>query len=807
MTKNYFRIAVRYLRKYPGNSVITIAGLAIGIASFLLIALYVHDELSYEQFHAKKGHIVRLAENQYTEGRISRLATTFAPLAPALEAELPIVEDAVRFMPYPLLVSIDNEHKFHEDGFTFVDSTFLEVFSFTLLHGNPSSVFDEPFSVVLTQSSAVKYFGTQNPVGNKIEVRDDDRSFSFTITGVVADPPSQTHFRFSALASIQSMKSMNHWVLDPENWEHPPLYTYVLLAPGATIESLENRLPELARKHMGEGRTETRSIVAERLTDIRLHSKRENDISPGSDIRYVYIFTLIALLVLCIACINFINLATARAVERAREVGMRKTLGAYRSQLIRQFLSEAVLTVFLAVSAAVLLVSSVIPFFNVLTEKSIELRWLLHWRGTLLLIGMVVLIGFLAGGYPAFYLSRFHPIRVLKGVLTPFGGKPSIRLREGLVVFQFAVSIVLIIGTVVVHRQLDFLQNQRLGFDKDHVVLVPLRDLENQFHHESLKSTWERLVGVESVTASSGMPGLGAGLYDFMIKPEQSSYDSLEMYTLTVDHDYLRTYGMEIVQGRDFSEDFLTDDVSSFIVNERAAEKLGWEQPLGQRLTLQVWFGGEVNKTGQVVGVVRDFQYASLHRAIEPMLLHIFPDTYYYDYLSVRIRPENVAATLASLEAAWEQFNTSRPFEYAFLDEKFDALYQAESRMSRLFGVFALLAVSIACLGLFALAAFIAQQRTKEIGIRKVLGASVVSLVGLLTKDFIRLVLLAFVIATPIAYFAMQYWLDGFADRISQGIEVFLLTGMTAVVVAFLTVSYQSLRVALANSVEALKYE
>ena len=807
MFKNYLKIALRSLRRHAGYASMNVIGLALGLASCILIGVYVQDELRYERFHENADRIVRITENQNVEGRVSRLATTYAPLAPALKAEIPLVEDAVRFMPYPMLVSVDNNLKFQEDRFTFVDSTFLEMFTFSMLEGDPLRALAEPFSVVLTESTALKYFGRSNPLGERIEVRDDEESFLFTVTGIVEDPPSQTHFRFSILASIRSLKTWYSYAFDVDNWEHPQLYTYAQLSPGASIASLQSQLPDLALKYMGERRVLTRALDAEWLSDIRLHSQRENDISPGSNIAYIYIFSLIALFVLCIACVNFVNLATARAAGRAREVGMRKTLGAYRSQLIRQFLMEAFLMTSIAVVAALVLAYLLMPVFNALTDKSIELTQSMHWSWPLLFVGTVLLIGLMTGGYPAFYLSKFLPVRVLKGASTPAGRPATARLRQGLVVFQFTISIALIIGTLVVQRQLDYLQNQRLGFDKEHVVLVPLRDLENQFNHESLKSSWERLVGVESVTASSGMPGLGSGVYDFMIKPEESAYDSLEMYTLTVDHDYIRTYDMEIVEGRDFSEYFSTDSSAAFILNERAAEKLGWEQPLGQQLTLQVWFNREVNKTGQVVGIVKDFQYNSLHKAIEPMLLHIFPGTYYYDYLSVRVRPENVTATLASLEELWTAFNPSRPFEYTFLDEKFDALYRTESRLSKLFGVFALLAVAIACLGLFALAAFTAQQRTKEIGIRKVLGASVVSLVGLLTKDFLRLVLLAFIIAVPISYFAMQYWLTGFADRISLGITIFLFTGVASIVIAFLTVSYQSIRAALSNSVEALKYE
>jgi putative ABC transport system permease protein len=808
MLKNYLTLALRNLRKHPLYAFINVAGLAVGLACCTFITLYVLDELSYDRFHEHADRIVRVVEDQTVEGRVSRFATTYGPLAPALEDDLSAVEQAVRVFPYSLLVSRTAAQKYQEDGVVFVDSTFFEVFSFSFIRGDAHTVLDAPFSLVLTETTARKYFGDANPVGRTLRARDDEDLYDFTITGVVQDPPPATHLRFDFLASFASMRVISGgWIEDPQNWDHPPLYTYALLAERTEPDDLEAQLPAFARKHMGEWRTQTRSLHVEPLTGIRLFSGRESDLTPGSDITYVYLFALIAFFILLIACINFMNLATARAANRAKEVGLRKTLGARRGQLIHQFLAESMMLVALALGGVVVLVTLFLPVFNRFADKALAAGVLVHWTVPLAVLATVVLVGSLAGGYPAFHLSRFRPVRVLKGATTATGRPAAARFRRSLVVFQFVISIGLISGTGVVHQQLDYMQNERLGFNKEHVVLVPLRDLENQFRHEVLKGTWEQLPGVEAVTASSGMPGLGSGVYDFLVKPQKAAQDSLEMLTLTVDHDYVKTYGLEIVAGRDFSEDFSTDATEALLINESAARRLGWTDPVGRKLTLQVWLNAEIQKPGTVVGVVRDFQYHSLHRAIDPLVLHILPSSYYYDYLSVRLHPGHLPETLAALEATWTRFNPERPFEYTFLDDQFDALYRAEARLSGLFGVFTGLAVVIACLGLFGLAAFTAETRTKEIGIRKVLGASAGSIVGLLSKDFLALVGLAFVIAAPVSFVLMRNWLEHFAYRIELGPGVFLLTGGLVVLIALLTVSYQSIKAALADPVKSLRYE
>jgi putative ABC transport system permease protein len=756
--------------------------------------------------HDHADRIVRIVEDRYVEGVESRLATTYGPLAPALEADLPAVEQAVRVLPYPLLVSRGQAHRYQEDGFIFADSTFFEVFSFPLVHGDPATALDAPFSAVLTESTARKYFGDQPALGRSLSVRGDDGVYEFTVTGVAFDAPRATHIQFDLVGSFASMRAIySDWIDDTRNWEHPPLYTYVLLAVGWDADNLVAELPALALKHMGESRTATRSLHAERLTDIRLHSTREGDLTPGSDAAYVAIFSIIAGIILLLACINFTNLATARASERAREVGVRKTLGASRWRLASQFFSESLVLVAAAAVLSAVLVQVLTPTFTELSGKSIGDGGMSEWMVWLILVGIAVVVGLLSGGYPAFHLSRFLPALVLKGSISPHGSPSGALFRKALVVFQLAVSISLIIGTVVITSQLDYLRNGRLGFDKEHVVLVPLRDEENQLNYETLKEGWSRIPGVAGVTASSGMPGLGDGLHDFIVYT--GANDSLELMTLTVDHDYAEVYGLEIVEGRDFSEEFSTDEVESFLINESAAGKLGWTDPVGGKLTLGVWFGSHILKTGQVVGVIKDFQYNSLRKAIEPMVLHIFPNSYYYDYASARVRPEDVPGTLKAMESVWNSFNPNRPFEYTFLDDQFDALYRSEARMSGLFGAFAFLAIFIACLGLFGLAAFSAERRTKEIGLRKVLGSTVAGIVMLLSNDLLKLFAAAFVLSAPLAVIASRMWLFEFAHRIEISWQIVALAGAAALLSAWMAVSYHTIRAAMADPVKSLRYE
>lgn len=808
MLRNYLLVTVRHVRTAPLITAINVAGLAIGLTCCAFILAYVVDELSFERFHEHADRIVRIVENRIDGSVESRLATTYGPLAPALEDDFADVERTARFMPYSVLVSSSPTRRYQEDGFAFVDPSFLDLFSFDVAQGGAIGLLDAPFTALLTESAAQRYFGTEDPVGSVIEVRDDDdATYDFTVTGIVEDPPHNTHLQFEFLASFSSMRVIyGDWIDDPRNWEHPPLYTYALLRPGVAPLELEARLGEFARRRMGADRTMTRSLHVEPLTRIRLYSNRQSDIVPGSDVAYVYLLGAIGLLILVVASINFVNLTTARTASRIREIGVRKAIGARRSQLVRQFLSEAMLTTLVAASLSVVLVGTLFPIFRSLSGKALTLDvFASPWTiaGFALVCGIA---GLGAGCYPALHLSSLDPTSTLRGGRPSAGIGGASLVRKGLVVFQFAVSITLLIATSVVFRQLAFMQDERLGFDKEHVVIVPIRELNMQMKSEALTEEWTRLPGVLDATVSSGMPGLPTGLHDFWMYPEGTEIDSVSMQVLTVDHRYAETYGLNVVAGRDFSQG-RGDDVDAFLVNESAAERLGWTEPVGKRLKLRYYFYGEQMKTGTVVGVIEDFQYGSMHRAVEPIVFHILPGSYYYDYASARLDPSAIPQTLEAMEAGWQSLASDRPFEYRFLDDQFDALYRAEQRLGRLFGIFAVLAVLTACLGLFGLSALTMQQRTKEIGIRKVLGAGVPSIVMLVTKDFVRMVAIAFGIAVPFCILLMNRWLEQFADRISLSVEIFLAAGAACMIVALIAVSYHAVRSALTDPVRSLRYE
>lgn len=808
MYKNYLKVALRNVRKYAAYSFINITGLAVGMACCLLIFLYVQDELSYDRFHPHADRLYRIVEDvKNNDSRVQPDARTAPALLPWLENDLSAVEKASRLFSYEVLsgalLSRDGTLKFQEPRFFFADSTFLDMFGYELVQGNRETALDQPMSVLITEEMAVKYFGSEAALGQTVRFENDESPYEFTVTGVLANMPTNTHVGFDFLASFNSLRLIDSWVETTYHWS--PSYLYTRLAPGADPALAEAELAGLVRERWGEQRAESHTYHFQPVTSIHLTSHRENEAAPNSDIAYVYIFSLIAICILLIACINFMNLATARSANRAREVGMRKVLGALRPQLIRQFLAESILMAFLGLVLALVLIPLLLPIFNAISGKALLFSSLLTPATILLLVGIMLVVGILAGSYPAFYLSAFGPIQVLKGLFSTNSNASGV-FRKGLVVFQFAMSSVLIVGTGIVYQQLDYLQNKNLGFSPEQVIVAHVRDANDQQNYEALKNEWLQSANVLSVSGSASVPSFG-GIYDFQVVPEQAAVDSLQVLTLAVDHDFARVFGLDILEGRDFSEDFGTDLQQGFLVNEAFAETMGWNNPIGERLRLDFHLRGSMIKNGAIIGVVKDFHFRSLHNAVDPLIIHLVPPSYYTDFISARIASTDVTGTLAFLEQKWQAFNPNRPFEFTFLDTEFEALYRAEERLSQLFGYFAVLAVLIACLGLFGLASYTAEQRTKEIGVRKVMGASVGGIIVLLSKDFLRLVAIAFVAAVPITYIIMNNWLDTFAYHIDIGVGTFVLAGVLAILIALVTVSYQAIRAALINPVRALRYE
>ncbi len=811
--KNYLKIAFRNLQKHKTYALINVLGLAVGMTGCLLILLYVQEELGYDRFHRRAERIYRLAlaGRATGENRMLSIARSPSPWAPVLAKEFPGVENFVRFktpLSRWLISNPASQKRFFEKGFYFADASVFEVFDFALLRGNPQEALRQANSVVLTPSAAKKYFGEDDPMGKLLLA---DNNYEFTVTGVLQEVPHNSHLQFDFLASFATLTVPANAkgefiyggnVSEFQNFAlNPHIYTYLLLRQDYPPSALERELPAFLQKYAGtalQGAGLELQPFLQPLTAIHLHSHLDAEVSPNSDIEYVYIFIVISLFILLIACINFMNLATARSANRAKEVGLRKVVGSSRSQLVQQFLGESLLLALGAATLAVALGQMLLPWCNELSGKHLAFhftggRFLLAW------LGVILFAGVLAGSYPALFLSGFRPAAVLKGKFK--AGAASATLRRILVIAQFALSIVFIVGTMVVYRQLQYVQNQKLGFDKEHVLTIPLVDPPSRLIYQTYKNAIAQHPNVVSVAAANTVPG---GLIDvFMLHAEGMPLaEKTAVEGMFIEHDFIKTLGLELAAGRDFARDFATDTTEAFIINETAAQRFGWNgAALGKQLKANDFF------KGRVIGVVKDFHVKSLHQKIEPLALHLAFSPDMFVHLIVRLRPGYLPQTLADLEAKWQEVYPHHPYEYSFLDQDFDSLYRAEQLRGKIFGAFAALAIFIACLGLFGLAAFTAEQRTKEIGIRKVLGATESHLVVLLSQEFVRLVLIANLLAWPLAYGLMHKWLEDFAYRTRLDAGIFLWCGLATLVISLLTVSFQALRAALANPVEALRYE
>ena len=801
MLKNYLKIALRSLLRQRGYAFINIFGLALGIVCCGLIGLYVHHELSYDRYHRDADRIYRLVrEWEPIEGYDDLTLATVPPaVLPLLTQQFPHLKDVVSFARFGETAVRYNEKEFREDRLFYAQPAIFDIFSVPLLKGDPKTALNEPFSIVLSESTARKYFGDHNPVGETLVLNGDD---AFRVTGVMMDTPGASHVHFDFLASWGSLLQWygpSRW----ESWYNNFLYTYVRLAPEdvARIPELEAQFAKLMDKYEPEG-NET-NIRFQPLTSIHLHSALPNEIEQNGSIAIVRVFAIIAIVVLLIACINFVNLTTARGFERAKEVGVRKAVGAQRGQVIQQLLTESVVMAGAALVFGLALTWGLLPFFQDLSGMDVGLG--IGFFGAFAALALLVGVG--AGALPAFMLSGFRPVAVLNGkfVHTSRGAF----LRNGLVIFQFAASVMLIAGTLVVHRQITFMQEKSLGFDDAHVLLVELPDNTLVMQGGTLAEAFERLSGVESTAFSSvPMPGnMQSSVSFYHPGTNDDASTGVNHRTMWVSDDFAGTMAIELLAGRFFREGMASDS-AAIVVNETSARQLGYTDPsdaVGQMIEPAADSYGSYGRQRQIIGVVADFHVESVAAKIQPigLILRNAPSS----HLLVRLRPGNTATVLDGIRRTWAEVVGNRPLEYKFTDAAFDALYREQERAGQTITVFAILAVLIACLGLFGLATFTAQQRTKEIGIRKVLGASVAGVVALLSRKFLKLVGFAFLVATPVAFLAMERWLEGFAYRIEIGPSVFLLTGAIVLVIALVTVSYQSIKVAIADPVESLRYE
>jgi predicted permease len=788
MFQNYLKVTLRNIRRHKGFSFINIAGLALGVACCLLISLWVLDELSYDRFHDYSERLYRVEADQDYSGRIIHAISTPVLLSAALEEELPEVLFATRFTRFGGLQLTYEETSFFEQDVRSTDPSFFQMFSFPLLKGDPLSALENPFSIILSERMAAKYFGDEDPLGKVITA---ENKFEMTITGVIENPPDNSTLQYDWIVPFefvfQNLRRM------PEGWSDA-ISNFVLLKEGSSLSEVNRKINELIRKHRGKETKTDYSLFP--LKRMRLFAVMGEGEIVGN-IRYVYIFSIIALLVLLIACINFMNLSTARSAVRAREVGMRKVVGAQRGHIIRQFFGESLLYTGFSLISALLLTAVLLPVFNQLTGKNLSLSILITGPVLAVVVGITVFAGLVSGSYPALLLSSFRPVRILSSSL---GTKPrSSFFRKTLVVIQFSLSVFLIIGAGVVYNQVRFMQGMDIGYNKEHVLLLPMRGDVGKFF-PALRAELQRNPQLLGVTAMSRRPN---NIRDYARDAtwEGKEQDSdVRVNFAAVSYDFPETMGLEMVEGRAFSRDFPTDAKEAFVVNEELAKLIGRETAVGTGFSM---FG----RKGRVVGVLKNFHFQPLRVQIQPLVLLLAPNPYWLGNIVIRLSPGDMAASLDLIEKTWKRVVPGYPFEYEFLDEEFDLYYWRERRMGSLLGYFSFLAVFIACLGLFGLASFTAEQRTKEIGIRKVLGASVSSITLSLCREFALLVTAANLIAWPLIYLVSRDWLNNFAYRFEMGPFLFILAGLLALTIALLTVSYQAVRAARANPVEALKYE
>jgi putative ABC transport system permease protein len=809
MFKNYFKIAFRNLWKNKGYSSINIIGLAIGIATCLLISLFVGDELSFDRSNKNADRIYRVDADIKFGGEEQKLAVCPDPLAFTMLRDYPEVESAVRFRSYgPSLVKKGNEN-IKEQRIIYTDSTAFDVFTLPMIAGSPKTALTEPNSVVITESIANKYFSSTNVLGKVLRF---DNHNDYKITGVIKDLPENLHFNFDFFVSLAGVEESRRNI-----WLSFNFNTYLLLRKGADVKAFENKFGELLKKYMWPQAQALMKINAEDfkksgnfvnlslmpLTDIHLRSDRVAELAPNSDIQIVYIFSVVAVFILLVACVNFMNLSTARSANRAKEVGVRKVLGTQRKNLVVQFLTEAVVMSLIAFVLAIVLAALLLPYLNRLAVKSLSLSATEHPLLFPLLIAFAVIVGLFAGSYPAWYLSAFRPIQVLKGTIA--GGFKRSYLRSSLVVFQFFISIVLIIATIIIYKQLNYIRNRKLGFNKEQVLLV--RDgyaLDKQA--ETFKQEVLKYPGILSATKSSYLPVSNSSRDNESLFPEGHIENDKAVSTQfwTVDHDYIKTMGMQILQGRDFNKEMPTDSLA-IILNETAVKLFGFSgNPIGRKVTKIVDLGQHTTRDYTVIGVVKNFNFESLRQNIGSLCMQIGNDA---GTISFRMKTTDVAQTIKRIRDTWKSIAPNEPFTYTFLNEEFDNMYRAEQRSGKIFISFAVLAILIACLGLFGLAAYAAEQRTKEIGVRKVLGATVSNIVSMLSKDFLKLVIIASCIAFPISWWFMNRWLQDFAYRIHIGWWVFVVAAFGSVFIALATVSFQAIKAALTNPVRNLRTE
>ncbi len=796
MLKNYLKSALRNVVKCKAFSFISIAGLALGMACCILIMLWIQDEISYDRYHQQAANIYRIQSEIKIGDQQMDIASAAAPLGPALVRDYPEVKYAVRFRKKSESVLSYNHNNFYESNIFYADKDIFNVFSFEMIKGEAGSALEAPNTVVLTEEIADKYFGGQEPLGKILRYNNTQE---LTVTGVIRKPPSNSHFTFDILISMATYAHDRPEEMDA--WTMANQYTYIFLENEYEPAELERKLPAFCEKYCGDIMTSLGVEIhysLQPLTDIHLHSDLDDELAPNGDINYVYAFSAIAIIVLLMACVNLMNLLNARAANRAKEVGIRKSLGAHQKQLLQQFLGESFLISLLSMGLAMLIVECVLPIFRDLTGKTFDNIYFNVDGMALILVGLLILAGLASGAYPAFVLSRFKPVSVLKNSYRI--SLKSSPLTKLLVVLQFAISISLIIGTLIVSRQLNFMKNKQLGFDQEQMLIIVCSDDGIEEKMVTIKRELLAIDGVISASASMTVPGADCNINGYW--PEGYRQDELfSMLQYDVDADFLDTYGIEIIMGRGFSSQIASDTYDAVIINEKALEELGWDNPIGKKMIID-WETGEYQT---VIGVFKNFHHYSLYYPIQPMCLTAATDN--FERLSLKLNTGNLSGTMKLLKNKWADLNPHLPFEFHFLDISLDRQYATQEKLGRIISLFSFLAISIGCLGLLGLTSFAVTQRTKEIGVRKVLGATIPGIIALLSKEFIILIAIANIIAWPAAYYFMNNWLKDFPYRISIGAGEFIMAAILVIFFALITICTQALKAALANPIDSLRHE
>jgi putative ABC transport system permease protein len=796
MLKNYLKIALRNFLRYKGYSIINIAGFATGMSVCLLILSFVRHELSYDTYHKDGDRVYRIVLDSRTPTANRVFAPVSPMVAPTLKSDFPQVEQAARSLTTSSRLVRRGETFFFEDRFMYADPELFDVLTIPFIQGNPKDALIRPHTLVISERISLKYFGHANPIGETIEINDE----TFEITGIVVNPPENTHLKYDLIASMETLSGWG----EITNWYSTMFYSYLKLRPNVNVEEFSQQVSNLADKYVGEQLKEWGNIdhyFLQPISSIHLHSHIRYEVEASGNPLYATIFSFVGMFILLLACLNFMNLSTARSAKRAKEVGIRKVVGARRLQLVNQFFGESLLVSLLSLGLAMLIAKLTIPVVTRLTGIALNFGQILTPGVILSLISGAVLVGLAAGTYPALVLSAFRPVSSLKGILRR--DSRGFALRTVLVVFQFVISVILIFGTLVMSRQFEFMKTQHLGFKKEQKLILPLRGgISIQENYESVKDLFSNHPSISGASVSSTVPGRSVSNFGVSLVGEEDPKNQ-SMFHMYFDHDFIPDYGIDMAAGRAFQRDMSTDIAGAFLINEAAVTAFGWsssEEALGKRL--RTGLGGRVNP---IIGVTKNFHYRGLQSEVEPLVMEFLPEMFRYVTLSIDI--SNLKETLASMESQWKSMYPNNPFEYFFLDTDFDQQYRSDEQVGKIFSIFTVLGLFIACLGLLGLASFTAESRTKEIGIRKVFGASIAGIVIMLSKKFTRWVLLANVIAWPLAYYIMSRWLKNFAYRTDINILIFVLSGLLVLAIALLTVSFQSIRAALANPVDSLRYE